>query len=67
LLLRELRESAGLSQEALSNKIGRPITYMGKVELGTRRIDLIETMEICQALGQEPAELVRELGRRLRS
>jgi hypothetical protein len=40
---------------------------MGKVELGTRRIDLIETMEICQALGQEPAELVRELGRRLRS
>lgn len=60
-LLRELREAAGIGQEALSKKLGRPITYIGKVELGTRRVDLIELMEICAALDQDPSKFVAEL------
>lgn len=60
-LLRELRESRGVTQEVLSHALKRPITYIGKVEVGTRRLDVIELLEICQALDQDPAQVVAEL------
>ena len=63
-LLRELRESRGMSQEALSTALGRTITYVGKVELGTRRLDVIELMEICRVLDQDPAKVVATLASR---
>ena len=45
--------------------IGRPITFIGKVEMGTRRMDLIELMEICAALEYDVEKLVRELKSRV--
>lgn len=44
--------------------IDRPITFVGKVEMGTRRLDLIELMEICDALEYDLEKLVRELKQR---
>ena len=64
-LVRETREAAGISQERLSDSLDRPITYIGKVELGSRRLDLVELDEICAALGTETTAFVAEWKRRL--
>ena len=57
-VVRELREASGLSQENLSKRMGRPITFIGKIETGTRRLDLIELMEISSALDIDVVKLV---------
>ena len=55
------RREAGLSQQALAQKLGRPQSFVAKYEGGERRIDLIELMEICGAVGLDVSRLVRAL------
>ena len=50
-LLRKEREATGLSQEKLALKIGKPQSYVSKIELGERQINLVELQEWCDALG----------------
>lgn len=66
-VLRAARESTGVSQEDLSRRLGRPITYVGKVELGSRRLDVVEFMEIADGLGVDAVALLAEVKSRLRS
>ncbi|WP_371171212.1 helix-turn-helix domain-containing protein [Aliiroseovarius sp. 2305UL8-7] len=52
-LLSELvsaRASVGLSQAQLARRIGKPASYVGKYELGERRLDVIELLVILTAL-----------------
>jgi transcriptional regulator with XRE-family HTH domain len=60
-MLKELRDAKGLTQKALSDKLGRPQSYVSKYELGERRIDLIETFEICRALNTDFLAFAQEL------
>ncbi|HWF19449.1 MAG TPA: helix-turn-helix transcriptional regulator [Verrucomicrobiae bacterium] len=50
-LLREIRERKGLSQKAVAVRLGLPQSYISKYELGERRLDFVETMVVCEALG----------------
>lgn len=53
-LLRELREGAGVTQSGLGEHLGNTQTFVSKVERGERRIDLVEFVEICEALAIDP-------------
>lgn len=64
-LIRETREAKGISQESLSKSLGRRINYVGKVELGTRRLDVVELNSICEALSVEVEAFVAEWKKRL--
>lgn len=55
-LLRQLRESAGLSQRAMGVELGRPQSWVYNCEVGNRRVDLGEFCMWCQATGVTPAE-----------
>lgn len=55
------REGAGLKQSDVAAKLGMPASYLSKIENGTRRLDVIELMKIAEAVGVDPAEIVREL------
>lgn len=44
------RVQAGLSQAALAHKIGKPPSFVGKYELGERRLDVIELLVVLQAV-----------------
>jgi ribosome-binding protein aMBF1 (putative translation factor) len=60
--LRRAREDRGVGQGELGARLGRPQSYVSKIETGERRVDLIETLDICRALGIQldvlvPAEL----------
>lgn len=64
-LLRAEREGRGMLQTDLSRKLGKPQSYISKIERGERRLDVIELRGICRALGIDLSEFVAMLERQL--
>lgn len=58
-LLQQVRTDAGLSQEALAKKLSKPQSFVSKYESGTRRLDLLELRDVCDAIGISVVDLVR--------
>jgi len=48
------REAAGLTQQQLADRLGKPQSYVSKIESGERRIDPVELVRHAQALGADP-------------
>ena len=59
--LRSTREATGLNQREVAEKLQESINYVSRRERGERRMDLIELMDYCAAIGKSPSEFVREL------
>jgi len=55
------RRAAGLSQAALARRLGRAPSYVAKVELAERRLDVIELLVILRILGADPTRFINEL------
>jgi len=53
------RHAAGLSQQQLADKLGRPQSFVAKYENGERRIDLVELFEIAALLGADARRITR--------
>ena len=53
-LLARLRESQGVTQACLGEALGNTQTFVSKVERGERRLDVVEFVEWCEALGADP-------------
>ena len=66
-LLRQLRQRAELRQEDVAKRLGTPQSFVSKYEAGERRLDLVDTREICLALGISFVEFARTLERDLAS
>lgn len=68
-LLRELlvaaRDKAGLTQQQLANRLGKPQSFVAKYEGGERRLDVIEFVVIVKAIGTDPLPIVRALIREM--
>ena len=60
-LLVAAREKAGLTQQQLADRLGRPQSFVAKYEGGERRIDVVEFIAISRALELDPARAVREI------
>ena len=58
-LLRAARKGAGLTQQALAEKLGRPQSFVAKYESGERRIDVVEFVALARALDVSPVALLR--------
>ena len=57
--LRAARLRAGLRQVDVAAALGRPQSYVAKVERGERRIDLIETLDLCHVVNLDPNTLIK--------
>ena len=60
-LLKESRLLAGLRQQDVAQRLGKPQSFVAKIESGERKIDLIETLEYCAATGTDPVSIVKRL------
>jgi transcriptional regulator with XRE-family HTH domain len=63
-ILAQARQDAGLTQVALAKKLDRPQSFVSKFELGERRLDVIEFLDIARALSIDPAKVIADLDRR---
>lgn len=58
--LASTRKAAGVTQVELADRVGKPQSFVSKVERGERRLDVIEFCQLAEALGRDPAELLGE-------
>ncbi len=56
-ILLDARNTAGLTQQEVAARLGKPQSYVAKVERNERRIDVVEFISLAQALGVDPARL----------
>jgi transcriptional regulator with XRE-family HTH domain len=56
-ILVAVRHKAGVRQQTLAKKLGRPQSFIAKYEGGERRIDVVEFVTIVRALGADPVRL----------
>lgn len=60
-ILKQERLKAKLSQQVLAKKLNRPANFVSRYELGERRLDVIELIEIAHAIGFKASKLVEKL------
>jgi len=48
-----------MSQTEVATKLGRPQSYIAKIEGGERRIDFVELIDLAQVIGLDLEALVR--------
>ena len=60
-LLHRTRVDQGLTQQEVASRLGRPQSFVAKYEGGERRLDVIEFVQIAQALSVDPRRMFAEL------
>jgi len=50
-LIKEMRTAAGLTQAACADALGKPQSYVSKIEGGSQRIDLLQLYDYCRVCG----------------
>lgn len=60
-ILIEARLAADLTQVKLADRLERPQSFVAKYENGERRLDLIEFIELVEAMGLKPKKLFAKL------
>lgn len=60
-LLIEKRKEAGMTQADIAERLSKPQSYVSKYETGERRLDLIEFLDISEAIGFDPASVLAGL------
>jgi len=59
------RKAAGLTQSQLATKLGKPQSFVSKIERHERRLDVVEFVLVCKALDVAPREILADLEARL--
>ena len=57
----QARQDAGLTQSDLASRLNKPQSYISKAERGERRIDVVEFIDLAQALGKKPSDLINRI------
>ena len=61
----EARRVSGKTQREVATLIGKPPSFIAKVETGERRLDFVEFIVLSRALGQDPEALLGAISKRL--
>jgi transcriptional regulator with XRE-family HTH domain len=56
----EGRKRAGLKQVSVAENLGKMQSYVSKVELCERRLDVIEFVRFAEAVGLDPFRVLRD-------
>ncbi|MBL1321323.1 MAG: helix-turn-helix transcriptional regulator [Methylophaga sp.] len=59
--LRDQRELKGLTMRQAGEIIGKPHSFVGKTEVGQRRLDVVEFVWYCKCLGFDAIEGLNEI------
>lgn len=59
--LREARVAGHITQEDLGKALGRPQSFVAKVENGERRLDVVEFVQLCRLVHIDPISIISKL------
>ncbi len=57
--LKRARIDAGLSQQAVADKLGKPQSYVSKIESGERRLDVAEVKKFAEIYKKEVSYFIK--------
>jgi transcriptional regulator with XRE-family HTH domain len=60
-VLVESRTKAGVTQTELAALLGKPQSYVSKIESGERGIDVVEFVDYVKAIGADPVHVLRRV------
>ncbi len=60
-LLIAARKEADVTQGEVADRLNRPQSFVSKYENGERRVDLIEFLDIAEAIGFDPVSFIRKI------
>jgi len=60
-LLVAARKAKGLTQTQVAERLGKPPSYVAKYELGERRLDVLEFIDVAKAIGFDPHPMIQSL------
>jgi len=60
-LLIQYRKNAGITQQSLAKKLNKPQSFVSKYESGERRLDVIEFLDVAEALQFDVYQFIKEL------
>lgn len=63
----DARTKAGLTQQAVADLLGKPQSYVAKVEGLERRLDVIEFLTMAGAIGFDPMPAMKSAWREVRA
>lgn len=52
------RTEAGISQRELAQRLGKPRSFVSKIESRERRLDMVEFIVLARAIGLSPSALI---------
>ena len=60
-LLVEARRRANLTQAQVAARLGRQQSFVANIEGNLRRVDVVEFLDLADAIGFEPSDLIAKL------
>jgi transcriptional regulator with XRE-family HTH domain len=60
----ESRRRSGLTQAQVAKKLGRYQSFVSSLEAGQRRVDVVELLDIADAIGFDPREAIKRMKQR---
>jgi transcriptional regulator with XRE-family HTH domain len=60
-MLQRHRRAAGLTQSDLARALGTDRSQISKLERSERRLDIVDYLRICRAIGLDPGKPLRSL------
>ena len=54
------RRAADLTQTDLAQRLGKPQQFVSRYEVGDRRLDAVEYVDVANAIGLDPLSLLAE-------
>lgn len=56
------RKERQILQTDLAQRLGKPQSFVSKFECRERRLDIVEFIEVCRAMGANPVTVLRAAG-----
>lgn len=60
-VLAKFRLQAGLKQQDLATRLGKPQSFISAYESGQRRIDILELLRITESMNVDPLQVFSEI------
>jgi len=60
-ILMAVRKREGVSQDELALRLKKPQSFVSSFENGQRRVDVLEFLRICAAIGVDPGEVFKQI------